>query len=101
MVEKMRSLPACERCRLFVDAEHPEAFTLLSEWNAASEAEAFFNSTDSEGLDSIRMLLEEEPVLVLDEIASRVTLMISHARTGFPHNDTRSSSRPSDPRRRT
>ena len=100
-LEKMRGLRACERCRLLLDAEHPDAFTLLSEWNSASEAEGFFNSTDFQGFDSVRTLLEEEPVLVLDEIASRVTRMISHPRTASGSSDTRSSSTASVPRRRT
>jgi quinol monooxygenase YgiN len=99
-LEKVRTLRACKGCRLLFDTEHPDAFTLLSEWSSAREAEAFFNSSDFQSVYSMRTLLKEEPVLVLDEIASRATRKISQTSTG-PHNsDRRSPSMASGPRRR-
>jgi quinol monooxygenase YgiN len=75
-VVTMRSLPACERCRLLVDTENTDTFTLLSEWNSGSEAEAFFNSREFQMFRSVRSLLKEEPVIVFDEVGSRVARLI-------------------------
>jgi quinol monooxygenase YgiN len=75
-VERMRSIPACERCRLLVDTEDPNAFTLTSEWHSASDAEAFFESREFQIFKGIRILLRDEPVIVLDEIGSRITRLI-------------------------
>jgi quinol monooxygenase YgiN len=72
-VERMRALPACERCRLFVDAEDPCSFTLTSEWQSSSDAEAFFSSRDFYIFRGMRILLRDEPIIVLDEVGSRVT----------------------------
>src|SRR5262245_27320779 len=76
-VERMRAMPACERCRLLVDTENPNAFTLTSEWHSANDAEAFFSSKDFQIFRGIRMLLKEEPVIVLDEVGSRITRLIA------------------------
>jgi len=75
-VERMRATPACERCRLFVDTEDPNAFTLSSEWHSANDAEAFFSSPDFHIFRGIRILLREESVIVLDEVESRVTRLV-------------------------
>jgi len=71
-VERMRALPTCEQCRLFVDAEDPCSFTLASEWQSSSDAEAFFSSRDFYIFRGMRILLRDEPTIVLDEVESRV-----------------------------
>jgi quinol monooxygenase YgiN len=76
-VSRMRRADGCERCRLLVDTEDPNAFTLISEWNSGGEAEVFFNSREFRVFKGIRILLREEPVIVLDEIQSRLTQLIA------------------------
>ena len=76
-VIRMRRAVGCERCRLLVDTEDPNAFTLMSEWHSGDEAEAFFNSREFRVFKGIRMLVREEPVIVLDEIQSRLTQLIA------------------------
>jgi quinol monooxygenase YgiN len=76
IVERMRATPACERCRLLVDTEDPNAFTLTSEWKSSSDAEVFFSSRNFQILKGVRMLLKEEPVMLLDELGSRITRLI-------------------------
>jgi quinol monooxygenase YgiN len=73
LVERMRALAACERCRLLVDADDPNTFTIASEWQSAGDAEAFFNSREFQIFRGVRMLLKEEPVVVIDDVASRIT----------------------------
>ena len=76
-MERMRSRPGCERSRLLVDTEDPNAFTLASEWQSAADAEAFFESREFQVFRGLRILLKEEPVIVLDEVGSRVTRLVT------------------------
>jgi quinol monooxygenase YgiN len=78
-VERIRQAPGCGRCRLLVDTEDPNAFTLVSEWESTPAADAFFGSRDFQLFKGIRILMREEPFIVFDEIASRVTRLI-HSR---------------------
>ena len=72
----MRQAPGCRRCRLLVDTEDPNAFTLASEWLSPHTAESFFDSREFQIFRGIRILLREEPLLVLDEVRERVTRLI-------------------------
>jgi len=71
IVERMRKAAACGHGRLFVDAEDPNSFTVLSEWRSADEANAFFNSREFQLFRGIRMLLRGEPFIVFDEVQHR------------------------------
>jgi quinol monooxygenase YgiN len=75
-VERMRQTPGCGRCRLLVDTEDPHLFTVASEWLVGHDAEAFFESRDFQIFKGIRMLLREDPLIMIDEIRSRATRTI-------------------------
>ncbi|HVH25465.1 MAG TPA: antibiotic biosynthesis monooxygenase [Vicinamibacterales bacterium] len=75
-VSRMRRASGCGRCRLLVDTENPNCFTLLSEWQSIDHADTFFNSHDFQIFKGIRILLREEPVIVLDEVRGRITRLI-------------------------
>ncbi len=64
MVERMRQAPGCGRCRLLVDTDDPNAFTLESEWQSAAAADAFFESREFQIFKGIRILLRDEPLIV-------------------------------------
>jgi quinol monooxygenase YgiN len=72
-VKRMRHASGCARSQLLADTDDPNAFTVLSEWRSAANADTFFNSRDFRIFKGIRILLRDEPVLVLDEVQSRVT----------------------------
>lgn len=72
-IKRMRKASGCSRTRLMTDAEDPYLFAALSEWQSADCADQFFNSQAFHIFKGIRILLREEPVIVLDEIRSRVT----------------------------
>ena len=74
--ERMRRAKGCRRSRLFVDAEDANVFMLVSEWESTEDAEAFFDSRDFQIFKGIRILLREEPTMVLDDIQSRTTALI-------------------------
>jgi quinol monooxygenase YgiN len=75
-LRRMRQASGCARTRLMADTEDPNAFTVLSEWQSAVMANAFFSSRDFQIFRGIRMLLRDEPVIVLDDVRSRVTRLL-------------------------
>jgi len=75
-VRRMRSASGCARSRLMADADDPNAFTMLSEWQSADTADVFFNSRDFQIFKGIRILLRDEPVIVFDDVRSRVTRLM-------------------------
>ena len=76
MIDRMRTSSGCGRSRLVVDCEDPNAFTVLSEWQSADQANAFLESRAFQLLRGIRMLLRGEPLIVLDEVQQRVTRLV-------------------------
>jgi quinol monooxygenase YgiN len=76
VLERMRQASGCGRCRLLVDADDPYSFTVASEWELGRDADAFFESREFRIFRGFRILLRDEPVLVRDEVASRVTSLI-------------------------
>ena len=54
--------------RLLADADDPNVFMVLSEWQSADTADVFFNSRDFQIFKGIRILLRDEPVIVFDEV---------------------------------
>ena len=76
VLERMRQASGCGRCRLLVDADDPYSFTVASEWQLARDADAFFESREFQIFKGVRILLRDEPVLVRDEVSSRVTSLI-------------------------
>jgi quinol monooxygenase YgiN len=75
-VRRMRSASGCTRSRLMADADDPNAFTMLSEWQSADTADVFFNSRDFQIFKGIRILLRDEPVIVFDEVHSRIVRLL-------------------------
>ena len=74
--ERMRQASGCLRCRLLIDNEDCNVFTVASEWESLATAEAFFASREFQTFKGVRILLREEPVMVFDDVRSRVTRLI-------------------------
>ena len=75
-VRRMRSAPGCARTRLLADTEDPNTFTVMSEWQTAASADSFFESRDFRIFKGIRILMRDEPVIVIDDVRSRVTRLL-------------------------
>ena len=73
LVERMRDEPGCLRSRLWCDVEDQTAFTLASEWRDLQAADAFFESREFRLFRGMRILLRDEPSIVLDDVHGRVT----------------------------
>ncbi|HUL71849.1 MAG TPA: antibiotic biosynthesis monooxygenase family protein [Vicinamibacterales bacterium] len=76
VVERMRLRSGCARSRLFADAEDPDAYTVLSEFRSIDDADQFFASKEFQLLKGMRMLLRDEPSVVVDDIRRRVTRLV-------------------------
>jgi quinol monooxygenase YgiN len=72
----MRGRAACLRGRLLADVDDQTAFTLASEWLDSKSAVTFFESRQFQLFHGIRILLREDPSIVLDEVHDRVTKMM-------------------------
>lgn len=75
-VNRMRMAAGCDRSRLMADADDPNTLAVISEWQSAKTADRFFNSREFQIFRGIRILLRDEPVIVLDEVQSRVTRLV-------------------------
>ena len=75
-VKRMRAASGCARSRLLADADDPNTFTVMSEWQSAANADTFFGSRDFQIFKGIRILLRDEPVIVIDDVRSRVTRLL-------------------------
>ena len=72
----MRQTAGCERCRLLVDTEDPNSFTLVSEWRVGRDADTFFDSREFQIFKGLRILLRDDPLIVLDEVRARATRLL-------------------------
>jgi len=75
-IKRMRLAAGCDRSCLMADADDSNTFALISEWQSVEAADRFFNSREFQIFKGIRILLRDEPVIVLDEVQSRVTRLI-------------------------
>jgi len=75
-VARLRQLPGCSRGRVFADNDDPDSFTLFSEFESIDQADVFLTSREFQVLKGIRMLLRDEPVVVLDDVRTRLTRLV-------------------------
>lgn len=75
-VRRMRIAAGCARSRLMVDADDPNTFTMISEWQSVDTAQVFFSSRDFQVFKGMRILLRDEPVIVFDEVHTRVVRLL-------------------------
>ena len=77
-IERLQRASGCMKARLLVDSEDPNAFSLVSEWLTLADADAFFDSREFQIFRGIRMLLRDEPRIILDDVQTRVERLMSH-----------------------
>jgi quinol monooxygenase YgiN len=76
LVERMRAAEGCARSRILNDSEDPNLFVVASEWSGVHAAEAFFDSRTFQIFKGVRILMREEPFIVLDDVRARVTRLM-------------------------
>jgi quinol monooxygenase YgiN len=76
LVERMRASAGCARGRILADLEDQNLVVVTSEWHDANAAEAFFDSREFQIFKGVRILMREEPFIVLDDVRARVTRLM-------------------------
>ena len=76
LVERMRATAGCARGRILTDADDHNLFIVASEWHDATAAETFFESREFQIFKGVRILMREEPFIVLDDVRARVTRLM-------------------------
>jgi quinol monooxygenase YgiN len=76
LVQRMRAVPGCARSRILTDSEDDNVFVVASEWSDANAAEAFFSSREFQIFKGVRILMRDEPFIVLDDVRTRVTRLM-------------------------
>ena len=70
-IRRMRLWPGCLTCRLLADASDCEMLTLVSEWDSREGLDGFIASREFLILQGMRMVLRDDPQVILDEILLR------------------------------
>jgi len=75
-IRRMHAWPGCLTCRLLTDAGDGQSLSLVSEWDSREALDSFLASREFLILQGMRVVLREEPQIVLDEILirSRISL---------------------------
>lgn len=70
-IRRMHTWPGCLTCRLMADAGDAQALTLVSEWDSREALDSFLSSREFLILQGMRVVLRDDPHVVLDEILIR------------------------------
>jgi quinol monooxygenase YgiN len=76
LVERMRTAEGCARSRVLSDSDDPNSFVVASEWSDTNAAEAYFGSREFQIFKGVRILMRDEPFIVLDDVRARVTRLM-------------------------
>ena len=76
LVQRMRGASGCLRSRVLIDTEDANSFMVTSEWLDPATAEAFFASVEFRVFRGIRILLRDQPLIILDDIRTRTTRLL-------------------------
>jgi quinol monooxygenase YgiN len=76
LVQRMRGSTGCARTRILMDTEDANAFLIASEWSDPDAADAFFASREFQIFRGVRILMRDEPLIVLDDVRSRITRLL-------------------------
>lgn len=76
LAQRMRTASGCTCSRVLTDTDDTYAFTVTAEWKDRADADVFFNSREFQLFRGVRILLRDEPYIVLDEVQNRMTRMM-------------------------
>ena len=82
LLEPTRVLPGCLGCRLYIDIEKPDAFTLVEEWASQVELDRHLTSNAYKTLVAAMELSAEPPVIRFDAVAQRAGIEVIAAARG-------------------
>jgi quinol monooxygenase YgiN len=71
LMERTRWLPGCFGCRLVAELGEPSAVTVVMEWADRESLDQFLRSTEYRIMLGMRILMEEEPRVSVDQVVTR------------------------------
>jgi quinol monooxygenase YgiN len=66
-----RVQPGCRKCDLYQDVDHPEAITLVEEWDSQADLDPRLRSEDYRAVLAAIELSQEPPVIQFDTVIRR------------------------------
>jgi quinol monooxygenase YgiN len=75
-IRRMHMWPGCMTCRLLTDAGDSQLLTLVSEWDSREGLDGFLASSEFLILQGMRVVLRDDPQVILDEILVRSRLSL-------------------------
>jgi quinol monooxygenase YgiN len=75
-IRRMHMWPGCLTCRLMTDAGDTQLLTLVSEWDSREALDGFLASREFLILQGMRLVLREDPQVILDEILLRSRMLL-------------------------
>jgi quinol monooxygenase YgiN len=66
-----RVQPGCRKCDLYQDVDHPEAITLVEEWESQADLDPRLRSEDYRAVLAAIELSQEPPVIHFDTVTRR------------------------------
>lgn len=82
LLEPTRVLPGCLGCRLYIDIEKPDAFTLVEEWASQKELDRHLTSSACKTLITAMELSAEPPAIRFDTVAQCAGIEVIEAARG-------------------
>ena len=71
LTRRMLQWPGCLTCRVMADLNKSHDLTLVSEWDSREALDGFISSREFLILQGMRMVLRDDPQVILDEILLR------------------------------
>ena len=79
LTRRMLQWPGCLTCRVMADLNKSHDLTLVSEWDSREALDGFLASGEVLILQGMRLVLHDDPQLVLDEVRLRSRLSLAAA----------------------
>jgi len=76
LIRRMLQWPGCLTCRVMADLHKSHELTLVSEWDSREALDGFLVSGEVLILQGMRLVLHDDPQLVLDEVRLRSRLSL-------------------------
>lgn len=67
-----RVQPGCRKCDLYQDVEHPNAITLVEEWESQADLDPRLRSEDYRAVLGAMELAQEPPLVQFDTVTRRI-----------------------------
>ncbi|HSO81518.1 putative quinol monooxygenase [Thiocapsa sp.] len=79
LLEPTRVVPGCVNCRLYLDVEDPDAFTLVEEWVTQAALDRHLTSSAFKTLVAAIEMSAEPPAVHIDSVAQRAGIELVEA----------------------